>query len=229
MTNPKEPFLHWPGIQGIRRRAALGLFFLSFFYLFYGGAAFTAELIPWRFNVGLEFEKSIPFIPDSALLYLSVSWMMLLALFVVKQWADLKALVRVLCLQTLFGAACFLIFPVANNFPPRPVAKDTSLLFLLADTINLANNEVPSLHVCFAITLAAVMGHYAEMRLRILLLVWALAIALSTLTMHEHNLVDLLAGGMLALWGVQRWRRSASGLHNRQSSAPLFVESVHLE
>ena len=229
MTNDTDAFFYWPGVRGLQRRAMLGLFFLSFFYLFYGGAAFAAELIPWRFRVGLAFENAIPFIPESALIYLTVSWLMLLALFVVRPWSDLKALVRVLCLQTLFGAVCFLLFPVSNVFPPRPPGADMPLLFVLADTINLANNEVPSLHVCFAFTLAAVLGHYARLWLRILLLLWATAIALSTLTLHEHNLVDLLAGALLAGWGVQQWRRTSIRGHAGCIPAPLLTETVRLE
>jgi membrane-associated phospholipid phosphatase len=223
MVNLKR---HHYSSEELKRRISLGLFFLGFFYLFYAGAALTADLIPWRFNVGFDFERSIPFIPETALIYLSVSGLMLLALFLVKPLSDLKALVRVLCLQTLIGAACFLLFPVANNFPPRPVGDDLPGLFLLADMINLNNNEVPSLHVCFAFTLAAVLGQSVRWRLRILLLAWAVVIALSTLTLHEHNLVDGLAGSLLAVWGVRQWRRISILVKKRQTPVPLLVETA---
>ncbi|MCU7880858.1 MAG: phosphatase PAP2 family protein [Candidatus Thiodiazotropha sp. (ex Lucinoma aequizonata)] len=72
---------------------------------------------------------------------------------------------------------------------------------MFADTINLSNNEVPSLHVCFAFTLAAVIAHYGQLWQRILLLFWSVAITISTLAMHEHNLIDLLGGYHLLRMG----------------------------
>ncbi|MCU7875725.1 MAG: phosphatase PAP2 family protein [Candidatus Thiodiazotropha sp. (ex Lucinoma borealis)] len=198
-------FLHWPGQQGFKERMGLSLIFLLFFYAFYGGAAVAADFIPWRFHVGFEFEKKIPFIPESALIYLSLTGLMILALFVVRQFSHLKRLVSILCIQTTVAAVCFVLIPVENNFPVRPIG-DITYIFLLADAINLTNNEVPSLHVCFAFTLAAVTAHYGQLWQRILLLFWSVAIAISTMTMHEHNLIDLLGGIILSGWGVMKWR-----------------------
>jgi membrane-associated phospholipid phosphatase len=33
------------------------------------------------------------------------------------------------------------------------------------------------------------------------------AIAISTMTMHEHNFLDVIAGILLALWGVNLQKR----------------------
>jgi hypothetical protein len=49
-------------------------------------------------------------------------------------------------------AATSLFFPAANIFPPRPLGDDLFALFMLADTSNLRDNELPSVPVCYAFT-----------------------------------------------------------------------------
>lgn len=212
MNDGQVKLLHWPGMRAFKARMGLALFFLFFFYLVYGMAAYVADYVPWRIPVGFSFELSIPFIPESALIYLSLSLLMLLALFVIRQASHLNMLVYVLCIQTLFAAVCFVVFPAVSNFPARITGGD-AYIFRLADLLNLHNNEVPSLHVCFAFTLAAVMSHYGRLWQWLLLFTWSAAIAVSALTIHEHNLVDLLGGIFLSLWGVRYWRRLSA--HDR--------------
>ncbi len=191
----------------LRRTGSLALLFLTFFYLFYGAAAWVADFLPWRFNVGFEWEKYIPFIPTSAFLYTSICWLMLLVLFVIRDIQETKHLVKVLCMQTLIGALLFVLFPASNNFPPRYAGESLPQIFLIADILNLRNNELPSLHVCFAFTTAAVLSHYADKWQTLFLYCWAFAIAASAMTIHEHNLLDLAGGMLLAAWGVYYWRR----------------------
>lgn len=205
MNDGHVKLLHWPGMQELKARIGLALFFLFFFYLVYGTAAYVADYVPWRIPVGFGFERSIPFIPESALIYLSLSLLMLLALFVIRQASHLKMLVYVLCIQTLIAGVCFVVFPAVTNFPARLTGGGV-FIFRFADMLNLHNNEVPSLHVCFAFTLAAVMSHYGRLWQWLLLYTWSAAIAVSTLTIHEHNLIDLLAGIILSVWGVRYWR-----------------------
>jgi hypothetical protein len=210
MNEGQVKLLHWPGMQAFKGRMGLALFFLLFFYLVYGTAAYVADYVPWRIPVGFDFERTIPFIPESALIYLSLSLLMLLALFVVRQASDLKMLVYVLCIQTLIAGVCFLVFPAVSNFPVR-FRGESVFIFRLADMLNLHNNEVPSLHVCFAFTLAAVLSYYGRLWQRLLFYTWSIAIAISALTMHEHNLIDLLAGIILSVWGVRYWRSLSAG------------------
>ena len=208
MTAPDGPtFIYWPGLNTLHNRIRLALFFLGFFYLFYGGAAWLADFLPWRFITGFDWEKSIPFIPQTAVIYTSISWLMLLVLFVIRDAEEIRYLVRVLCIQTLIGALLFILIPASNNFPPRYGNEALPQIFLIADALNLHNNELPSLHVCFAFTAASVLSHYAGKWQTLFLFCWAVAIAVSAMTIHEHNVLDLAGGMLLAAWGVQYWRR----------------------
>ena len=208
MRSPdRQTLLHWPGLDSLPARGALALFFLGFFYLFYGAAAWLADFLPWRIHPGFEWEKSVPFMPLSALVYTSISGLMLLVLFVIREVQEIHHLVRVLCIQTLIGALFFILIPASNNFPPRYSSEALPQIFLLADALNLRNNELPSLHVCFAFTTVLVLSHYARTWQTLLLSCWASAIAVSAMTIHEHNLLDIAAGMLLAAWGVRHWRR----------------------
>jgi hypothetical protein len=199
--------MHWPGLNTLYSTGRLALLFLGFFYLFYGGAAWLADFLPWRFIVGFEWEKTIPFIPETAFIYTSLCWLMLLVLFVIRDAKEVRYLVRVLCLQTVIGALLFIVIPVSNNFPPRYGNEALPPIFLIADALNLHNNELPSLHVCFAFTTASVLSHYAGKWQTLFLFCWAIAIAVSAMTIHEHNVLELAGGMLLAAWGVQYWRR----------------------
>jgi len=208
MTSPDgRGFLYWPGFATLRRSGRLVIFFTGFFYLFYGGAAWLVDFIPWRFDVGFAWERNTPFLPATALVYTSISWLMLLALFVIRAERELRCLLRVLCLQTVIGALFFILLPVSNIYPPRYTGEELPLVFLVADTLNLHNNELPSLHVCFAFTTAAVLAHYAGRWQALLLYGWATVIAASAMTIHEHTLPDVAGGMLLAAWGVRYWHR----------------------
>ena len=182
--------------------------FLLFFYSFYGAAAYLADYIGYKFDVGFEFEKHIPFIPAMATVYLTVGPMMLLSIFILRQTNAMRQLLRVLCAQTLIGFGIFLAFPVESNFPPQNSAS-LPAVYLFADLINLKNNELPSLHFCFAVTMALIYSHNRGPAIGILFHSWALAIGASTLLIHEHNLLDLLAGYLLA-WSGARWWKNAT-------------------
>lgn len=181
--------------------------FFVLFYTLYFLASVITDHHSYRFNVGFEFEKLIPFEPVFAVVYLSVSPILCLSLFVIRQPAHFDTLARILSQQTMIGFTVFVVFPVQNNFPPIS-ATELPPLFRLADAINLSHNELPSLHFCLAATVARVYSDHCTRLVGRLFHLWAFAIALSTLLLHEHNLLDLAAGYLLAHWGYHRWRRA---------------------
>ena len=213
------PLFSMPNRIEWRESLKMAAFFLLYFYGLYGAAAHLVDFIDYKFMVGFEFEKRIPFAPGMAGVYLSVVPMMLLSIFIVRKTEAMRQLLMVLCAQTLVGFCIFLAFPVESGFPTAQDPANLPLVYRIADLVNLKNNELPSLHLCFAATMAFVYATGRRPAVAIPFHVWALSIAASTLLIHEHNLLDLVAGYLLAWSGARWWQQMVSPAASRPFSA----------
>ena len=214
--NPRPALFGWPRLEELARTSAMAVGFACLFVGVYGGASWVTGFYPGGFRVDLPFELDIPFIPAWALVYVSMDVLLLLSLLVFRTWRDMVPFAFALSLETVVGALCFLALPVEVSWPPRIVEGPWTGVFQLADTMNLERNYLPSLHVAFACTAALAYSERAGWFARSLFALWALAIAASTLLIHEHHVVDVVAGAALA-WGTWRlvapWARSEAVLH----------------
>ena len=186
----------------------LTLFFLLFFLFAYGGASFISGLIPWRFELPFTFEQSIPFIPATSLVYLSMIVMLMLSPFILRRSVEIIPLFCILVVETTICAVFFILFPVETIFPERVAKGVVGSIFDFADFLNMERNYFPSLHVCFAFTAALCYLDKTQIPGRLIFFIWALAISISTLLIHEHYIIDVLAGIVLSLlcWKiVGRW------------------------
>ena len=198
-TGDTAAFLAVPrGFDG-RVAAVLTLLFTLVFLLLFAGANAIADRIPWRIEVTLPGELGVPFVPAAAVLYLSLNAMLGLAPFVLRAWRELVPLFATLVAETAVAALFFVALPVRNTFPERQADGVIGALFTLADTLNLEHNYFPSLHVAFAVTAALAYARKAGPGGRALLWGWATAIVGSTLLIHEHHLLDIAGGIVLAL------------------------------
>lgn len=144
----------------------------------------------------LPFERHLPFVPSTSLIYLTITPALLLAPFLLRR-ERIAPLAIALSVETLVASACFLLFPQTTAFPPRIVTGAARIPFALADALNLDYNTFPSLHVAFACSAA---WAYATTRRRAFFWsAWSVAVAASTLLMHEHHLADIAAGAVLAV------------------------------
>lgn len=169
----------------------MGLFAL-FFCLSYGSADLLAGFVPYRISLPrLEW----PFYPETAVIYLSVD-LMLLLLFLRLPVDKLCRLVGALVSQTLTAVPIFILLPIA---PITASEIEAPFVYHLADWINLDNNYFPSLHVSYATTCALSAGG-------VLWWTWAMAVSASTLLCHQHYLLDVAAGFLLALLWTAFWR-----------------------
>lgn len=203
-----DRFLALPPSAERGRCFALAATFGILFLLLYGGASRLAAYVPWRFRVDLPFELAIPFSPWSSLLYLAIGPLLCLGPFVLRRWRLLLPLVAVLTSETLVAAVCFVLLPVTTSFPPRETAGAVGLFFGFADLLNLEGNYLPSLHVAYALTAALAYGKERAPLVRIALFAGFVAMTASTLLMHEHHVVDAVAGMVLAAFAwvfVGRW------------------------
>lgn len=188
----------------------LAVVFALSFVLLYGGASVLSAFVPWRVPMMLPLDEQLPLVPGAAALYLTIGPMLLLAPFLLRDLASLLPLFAALMLETLIAATCFLLLPVD---PPvlqccEPGVSGT--LFHVADVLNLERNDMPSLHVAFAFTLAAAFASRVSRTAGVLLFGWAIATVVSTLLTRQHNLLDVVGGTALAaiVWPLaSRWGR----------------------
>lgn len=176
---------------------ALEASFLAFFYLVYGTTSALADLRRCAVFFHFEFESAIPFVPAAALIYLTIGPALALAPFFLRTRGEIAALGLTFLAETTVAGLCFLLLPSETAYPPRSASGPGAPVFRLADFLNLDHNDVPSLHVALALTAAWVIGRERHRGVRILLAGWVGAVCISTLLMHEHHVVDLVAGLLL--------------------------------
>jgi hypothetical protein len=118
MSENPEAFFGWPGWKHLRYALLLSLAGSLWFALVYGGAdAFTAHRT-FRVRVYFDAELGIPFIPEMALIYMSIYLLFLAAPFILRQRHEFLALAMTLNLVILMSGICFLLFPAQVAFPP---------------------------------------------------------------------------------------------------------------
>jgi membrane-associated phospholipid phosphatase len=210
VDRPTQPFLAWPGAANLRITIPLCLSFLKLFSSVYGGTSLLSAVRNPHPDPAFHFEMSFPFIPSMAAVYLTVPLALLLTPFILRTWRDITPFFLTLTAETLVAGLCFLIVPFAQAYPPRVASGFWGGIFRLADTLNLEYNEVPSLHVAFAVTAALVFSRRCGWLGKLLFGAWTVVVILSTLLIHEHHLLDVGAGVALAVAAVVAVQRPAS-------------------
>lgn len=199
-------FWHWPGWSQLGYALLLGSGEMLLFLLFYGGANWVAEQHHWRVAIHCSADLSIPIVPWTIALYLSLNLLLWMAPFVLRTRAELKALTAALAAATLIAGPVFLLLPAQDAFPPLDPQQlgDWSTCFNVARTMAMQHNYLPSLHVAFTVIAASSYATQAQRLGRILLGTWSAAIVVSTLLTHQHYLLDVVTGLLLG-WLAVSW------------------------
>jgi membrane-associated phospholipid phosphatase len=211
MRQPHAPLLGWPGWAIPAQTLVLAMLVTLWWVLVYHGLNRLTEVRSYRVRVHLDAELAMPFVPPFILAYLSLNVVFVPVPFILRSYQELQALALTLAAVTAVAGICFLLFPAELAYLPRDPGS-WSPLFALARAVALPNyNLVPSLHVAMScICLAAYAGHCGRAG-KALLATWAAAIALSTLLTHQHHVLDVAAGLILAVAGnrfiYDRWRK----------------------
>jgi hypothetical protein len=216
-----EPLVAWPGMASLRLTLPLSYLFSKIFFSIYGLASLLAGIRGARSAFYFDWELSLPFVPAVALIYLSVPLVLALTPFVLRTWRDFLPFFVTLTAETVIAGLVFLVAPVTQGYPQRVASGAWAWLFQLADKLNLDYNEVPSLHVAFAITSALVFGRRCGVFGKTLFWMWAAAVVVSALLMHEHHVLDLAAGATLGFVAV--------GVVHRRASREKTLQALRIE
>ncbi|OFS10968.1 phosphatase PAP2 family protein [Hafnia sp. HMSC23F03] len=143
-------------------------------------------------------ELGIPLIPAFIWVYFSFYLIILAPVFFLTQ-SEQKRLAIELMVITVIGALFFLLFPAKLGFVRQiPSAPLYQSLFKHLFMLDQPHNLVPSLHVAWSCTavLAITRKHVGWIAWG--LYSWLILIALSTLFVHQHHLLDVITGGLLS-------------------------------
>ncbi|MEM7032715.1 MAG: phosphatase PAP2 family protein [Chloroflexota bacterium] len=166
-----------------------------------------ASTQPYHHSTRIWLDDRVPFISSFAFIYFSAYVLGNIGYFIL--FFD-QAFYRVFLGQaSLFVAAmaCYRLFPCRVNRNETLEVKDLSTrLIALFQSQSKPYNSFPSMHVGFSVFHALIVLRYGGINLGIALLIWAGLVAVSTLLTKQHHLIDVFAGGGLALlifWGIQ--------------------------
>ena len=181
--------------QAARRSAALALLFLGV----YGGCNwFTAQ----RADVGVwffEWERQIPFWPILIVPYLSIDAFFLAAPFLCRDRRELRVFTERIATAIVAAGLCFLALPLRFAFERPPVDGWVGALLNGFTALDRPFNLFPSLHVTLAVILANTYARHSRGFLRTGILGWFVLIALSTIFVFQHHVIDVAGGILLAI------------------------------
>ena len=214
-----------PSRQHVAHFVVVSCYVSMWFVLVYGTCNWITGLHNYRLRISLPWEDRIPFYPSASLVYMSIYPLFGLIPFVLRTRRDLNRLGAALGLLIGLAGIGFLLLP---SFPiPRSDGDGMWVwLFQLADTMNLTYNDLPSLHVGLTVACVSAMCRSLDRATSIGLWsiiglwCWAAAVAWSTLLMHEHYVIDVLAGWCLAVACVRiSFRQRPSSVTPTSTSA----------
>jgi len=182
----------------VRYFLLLALLQAMLFALVYGGADYITSRREFRVRVHFEFERNIPFVPAMTWLYVSVYPLAMAAPVILRSRRELFALFASHAAATVVAGVCFLLFPAELAYPKPTELGMHSSIFHFADGLNLEYNLAPSLHVAYSGILVMAYAGKARSVCKAVLWIWAGGIAVSTLLTHQHHVVDVVTGFLLA-------------------------------
>jgi len=172
-----------------------------FFFLLYGSSNQYAGLTSPHPSFWMVWEKQIPFIEAFIVPYMSSDIMFVIAFFMSYTRLELRVLAARILFIILPSCMVFVLFPLQFSFE-KPEIQSLTLLFGILEA-DLPFNQLPSLHVAFAIVLWTSMEKYIKNRwIKIFIALWFWLIALSTVLVYQHHFIDIPTGAMIGLLAV---------------------------
>lgn len=184
------------------RRVVRALAAMAFNAVVYLSANHHPRVLPRLLPLS-GLDRAVPFLPQTLWIYLSDYFLLLGTYFVIR---DERKAIRFLVAYSCLGAIAALVhWGIPVRYPRELFAADggsglTAWAVTTFRTVDSASSCMPSIHVGGA-ALAAFYLRGQRRWLQWLGGGWALAVAVTTLTMKQHYAVDGV-GGLVLCWAV---------------------------
>lgn len=190
--------LAWPGGRHLLLAARQAAAFTLLFVVVYGGADWLTGLHDVRVPVHLAAELRIPLVPAAVWAYMSVYALPALVPFALRNPRELLEFVADLRWMLGLAGLGFLLIPAEAAWPTVAVPGATGAVLAFADRLNLDHDLVPSLHVALAVAAAQVVAPRLRPSGAVAVWAWAVLVAVSTVLTHQHHLLDVASGVVVA-------------------------------
>ena len=152
------------------------------------------------YQLYFEFEREIPMVPWMIHVYNSFHVLLLLNFLIIKNPLKIRAIAISLIASSAIAALFFLIFPAELGFSRTENMMGYEFWYDALHWLDHPHNLVPSLHITFSALSTYVISTEINSRvLKSLFLVWFLLICSSIVLVHQHHLIDIFTGLLLAV------------------------------
>lgn len=175
------------------------LFLATFFFLVYGTANQLTSLNDFVPSIVFDWEKSIPFIPELIVPYMSVDLLFGFSFLLAITRDEIQRHALRLGFVIAFSSLIFLLFPLHFSLE-KPATEGWIHVIFAALAVDLPYNQLPSLHVSLAMLVGYMFYNYFKGFLRWFFVAWFVLIALSILFVFQHHFIDLPTGVLAGLF-----------------------------
>jgi membrane-associated phospholipid phosphatase len=145
-------------------------------------------------------DNEIPFIPSFIWIYHTLLPVFFYTIYKFNIAKEFYLLFWSATLATFLISVCYVLLPSFYPYPTFEPTTTSEWLTYWTHKIDGASNTFPSGHVGFSWLLYLSIAHSVENRkYKRYYLVWAMLIAVSTLVLKQHYIVDIFAGWLLAM------------------------------
>ncbi len=195
----------------------LGFLLTVLFAVIYGGSNWFNSDRRHYFQLYFPWEYAIPFIPAMILAYFSLQLLFLLPLLHCDRHG-LLLLAKRMAMAIPVAGIIFLLLPTQLGFARQETTSIYAPLYNLLYSLDRPHNLFPSLHVTLSTLVITALLQQVNGLLRWLYIVWCLLLYLSVLLVHQHHVLDIAGGIVLAIL-VVRWLPDPVASRESQVSA----------
>jgi len=173
--------------------------FLTFLFLaVYLGCNWITSQRTGLYRLWFDWELKIPFVSAMVWVYLSLFVTFFLPMFALRE-AALNVLCKRLALAVVASGFLFLLLPAQLGFERPAEVPGQAAAFRLIYLFDLPHNLVPSLHVSWSALILGSLRVVSPPWTRRLLELWFLLLCAAAVLVHQHHLLDVLGGMLVAL------------------------------
>ncbi len=175
----------------------LAISYLLFAVIYYNTGKYAQGLndVP---SVAFDFERLIPFTSWMIIPYMSSGCLFLLSFYFCETREQLMLISKRIILLTIVSGVLFMLFPLKNSFiKPEVTTLGLSFFFQQLKEWDTPFNQAPSLHIAYACTYWTAASFIKQKTISTLLKGWLVLLCISTLTVYQHHLIDILSALIL--------------------------------